>query len=182
MKPADTPREVGSIPFRGQDEPIVGVEVGVGAPAPDFLAVAKDWSEVYPLSMTRGGVRILTAVPSLDTSTCDRETKRFNAEAADLDRDITIFVVSMDLPYAQDRWCGAAGVDRVVTVSDHVYAEFGVKYGCLIRSKRLLRRAVFVVDRDDKVRYAAYMPHLGVEPDYDAVLGAARRALTSGGP
>ena len=82
MKPADTPREVGSIPFRGQDEPIVGVEVGVGARAPDFLAVAKDWSEVYPLSMTRGGVRILTAVPSLDTSTCDRETKRFNAEEA----------------------------------------------------------------------------------------------------
>ncbi|HET7009584.1 MAG TPA: thiol peroxidase [Anaerolineales bacterium] len=180
MDPAEAPREVGSIPFRGQDEPVVGMEMTVGSPAPDFLAVAKDWSEIYPLAMTRGGVRILTAVASLDSSTCDREAKRFNAEAADLDRDITIFVVSMDLPYAQDRWCGAAGVDRVVTVSDHVYAEFGIKYGCLIRSRRLLRRAVFVVDRKDTVRYAAYMPTLAEEPDYEAVLGTARKALGQG--
>ena len=178
MDPIDVSREVGSISFRGQDEPVVGMEITVGTKAPDFLAVAKDWSEVHPLASTRGRVRILTSVPSLETSTCDRETKRFNAEAADLDQDIVIFVVSMDLPYAQDRWCGAAGVDRVVTVSDHVYAEFGVKYGCLIRSKRLLRRAVFVVDRKDKVRYVAYMPRLGVEPDYEAVLRSAREAIT----
>lgn len=148
-----------------------------GVKAPDFLAVAKDWSEVHPLAITHGQVRILTAVPSLDTSVCDRETKRFNDEAAGVDSDLTIFVMSMDLPYAQARWCGAAGVDRVVTLSDNVYAEFGVKYGCLIQTKRLLRRAVFVVDRADVIRYAAYMPTMGEEPDYSAVMQAARVAL-----
>jgi len=168
---------IGRIAFRGQEEPVVGVEIRAGMKAPDFLAVAKDWSEVHPLASTRGQVRILTAVPSLDTSVCARETQRFNAEAAGLGDEVTIFVVSMDLPYAQDRWCGAAGVDRVVTLSDHVYAEFGVKYGCLIQTKRLLRRAVFVVDRKDVVRYAAYMPILGEEPDYAEVLQTAHQAL-----
>jgi thioredoxin-dependent peroxiredoxin len=182
MEAKATVQPIGSVPFRGQDEPVVGMQVTVGDRAPDFLAVAKDWSEVHPLAMTRGGVRILTAVPSLETTTCDRETKRFNAEAASLDQEITIFVISMDLPYAQDRWCGSAGVDRVVTVSDHAYAEFGVKYGCLIRAKRLLRRAVFVIGRDDSVRYVAYMPRLGDEPDYEAVLGVARAALAPGSP
>lgn len=182
MESKETIQASGSIPFRGQEEAVVGMQLTLGDKAPDFLAVAKDWSEVSPLAMTRGGVRILTSVPSLETSTCDRETKRFNAEAAGLDRDITIFVISMDLPYAQDRWCGAAGVDRVVTVSDHAYAEFGVKYGCLIHAKRLLRRAVFVVGRDDVVRYAAYMPRLGDEPDYEAVLGSARALLSAASP
>jgi thioredoxin-dependent peroxiredoxin len=170
------PAPIGLISFRGQDEPVVGFEMIPGTKAPDFLAVAKDWSEVYPLASTRGQVRILTAVPSLDTSVCDRETRRFNDEAAGVGGGVTIFVMSMDLPYAQARWCGAAGVDRVVTLSDHVYAEFGVKYACLIQSKRLLRRAVFVVDRTDIIRYAAYMPTMAEEPDYPAVLDAARRA------
>jgi thiol peroxidase len=171
------PNPIGRIAFRGVEEPVVGVEIQEGMKAPDFLALTKDWSEVHPLATTLGKVRILTAVPSLDTSVCARETKRFNTEAADLGDQVTIFVVSMDLPYAQDRWCGAAGVDRVVTLSDHVYAEFGIKYGCLIQTKRLLRRAVFVVDRQDTVRYAAYMPTIGDEPDYASVLQAARQAL-----
>jgi len=171
------PEPIGRIQFHGQEEPIVGMEIQAGMTAPDFLAVAKDWSEVHPLARTRGKVRILTAVPSLDTTVCARETKRFNAEAAGLSDEVTIFVVSMDLPYAQDRWCGAAGVDRVVTLSDHVYAEFGIKYGCLIQTKRLLRRAVFVVGRDDIVRYAAYMPTIGDEPDYPQVVQMARQAL-----
>jgi thiol peroxidase len=170
------PAPIGRISFRGQDEPVVGFEMVPGTRAPDFLAVAKDWSEIYPLASTHGQVRILTAVPSLDTSVCDRETRRFNDEAAGVGRDVTIFVMSMDLPYAQARWCGAAGVDRVVTLSDNVYAEFGVKYGCLIQTKRLLRRAVFVVDRTDIIRYAAYMPTISQEPDYTAVLEAARLA------
>ena len=170
------PAPIGRISFRGQDEPVVGVGMVPGTKAPDFLAVAKDWSEVYPLASTHGQVRIITAVPSLDTSVCDRETRRFNDEAAGVSRDVTIFVMSMDLPYAQARWCGAAGVDRVVTLSDHVYAEFGVKYGCLIQTKRLLRRAVFVVDRTDVIRYSAYMPTMGEEPDYAAVMQAARLA------
>jgi thiol peroxidase len=94
-----------------------------------------------------------------------------------LDKDIVIMVISTDLPYAQKRWCGATGVDQLMVLSDHQAAEFGEKYGCLIKERRILRRAVFVVDRQDKVKYAAYMPALGVEPSYEEVLGAARAAL-----
>jgi thiol peroxidase len=122
-------------------------------------------------------VRVLAAVPSLETSVCDRETRRFNVEAANLSSDVRIFVVSADLPYTQKRWCGAAGVDRVTTLSDHMEAEFGEKYGCLIEERRILSRAVFVVGRNDQVAYSAYMAALGDEPDYEAVLAAVRAAL-----
>ena len=135
------------------------------------------WSMVRGLGDTQGKVRILAAVPSLDTDTCDRETRRFNQEAASLSDDIVIEVISTDLPYAQKRWCGAAGVDQVMVLSDHMQAEFGEKYGCLIKERRILRRAVFVVDRQDIVTYVAYMPALGVEPNYEEVLEAARAAL-----
>jgi len=94
-----------------------------------------------------------------------------------LSKDIVIEVISTDLPYTQKSWCGAAGVDQVMVLSDHMTAEFGEKYGCLIKERRILRRAVFVVDRQDKVTYVAYMPALGVEPNYEEVLGAARAAL-----
>ena len=133
---------------------------------------------MHGIGDTTGKVRIIAAVPSLDTDTCDRETRRFNQEAAGLSEDIVIEVISTDLPYAQKRWCGAAGVDRVMVLSDHMTAEFGEKYGCLIKERRTLRRAVFVVDRQDKITYAAYMPALGVEPNYEEVLEAARAALT----
>jgi thiol peroxidase len=145
--------------------------------APEFTGTAQDWSRVNALESSRGMVRVLAAVPSLETSVCDRETRRFNLEAASLSSDVRIFVLSADLPYTQKRWCGAAGVDRVVTLSDHMEAEFGRKYGCLIEERRILGRAVFVVGRDDKVTYSAYMAALGDEPDYDAVLAAVRRAL-----
>jgi thiol peroxidase len=127
---------------------------------------------------TAGKVRIIAAVPSLETDTCDRETRRFNQEASALGRDIVIEVVSTDLPYTQKRWCGAAAIEQVMVLSDHMTAEFGEKYGCLIKERRILRRAVFVVDRQDIVVYAAYMPALGVEPNYEEVLAAARAALT----
>ncbi|HLB63260.1 MAG TPA: thiol peroxidase [Anaerolineales bacterium] len=163
--------------INGVDFAVIGTEIRVGQKAPEFTGSAPDWSRVQALESSKGMVRVLAAAPSLETSVCDRETRRFNVEAANLSSDVRIFVISADLPYTQKRWCGAAGVDRVVTLSDNMEAEFGTKYGCLIKARRILSRAVFVVGRDDKVVYAAYMPALGDEPDYEAVLAAARSAL-----
>ena len=167
----------GLIQTGGKDATIIGDDIQVGQTAPEFTAHALNWSVVQGIGDTQGKVRIIAAVPSLDTDTCDRETRRFNQEAASLDKDIQIMVISTDLPYAQKRWCGAAGVDQVMVLSDHMRAEFGEKYACLIKERRTLRRAVFVVDRQDKITYAAYMPVLGVEPNYKEVLEAARAAL-----
>ena len=167
----------GLLQVAGKDVTVVGEDVKVGQAAPDFGVHALDWSIVRGLGDTQGKVHILAAVPSLDTDTCDRETRRFNQEVAGLSKDIVIEVISTDLPYAQKRWCGAAGVDQVMVLSDHMTAEFGEKYGCLIKERRILRRAVFVVDRQDKVTYVAYIHALGVEPVYEEVLEAARAAL-----
>lgn len=167
----------GLIQVGGRNATVVGDDIRVGQTAPDFSAHALDWSVVRGLADTNGKVRIIAAVPSLDTDTCDRETRRFNQEAASLGDDIIIEVISTDLPYAQKRWCGAAGVDRVMVLSDHHTAEFGEKYGCLIKERRTLRRAVFVIDRQNRITYVAYMPALSVEPNYEEVLEAARAAL-----
>lgn len=168
----------GLIKVGGKDATIIGADVKVGDVAPDFTVHALDWSLKRGLADTAGKVRIIAAVPSLDTEVCDRETRRFNQEAASLSKDIVIEVISTDLPYAQKRWCGAAGVDQVTTLSDHMNVEFGEKYGVLIKERRTLRRAVFVVGKDNKVVYAAYMPALGDEPNYAEVLEAAKKALT----
>lgn len=167
----------GLIQVGGKDATVIGDDIKVGQTAADFSLHALDWSVVRGLADTKGKVRIVAAVPSLDTDVCDRETRRFNQEAAGLSEDIVIEVISTDLPYAQKRWCGAAGVDQVRVLSDHQAAEFGEKYGCLIKERRILRRSVFVIDRQDKVTYVAYMPALGVEPNYEEVLEAARAAL-----
>jgi thiol peroxidase len=167
----------GLLQLNDKDATIIGEDLKVGQVAPDFSAQALDWSTVRGLSDTQNKVRIIAAVPSLSTSVCDRETRRFNQEAANLSADVVIMVVSMDLPYTQKSWCGAADVDQVMVLSDHMTAEFGEKYGCLVKERRILRRAVFVIDRQDKVSYVAYMPALGVEPDYEEVLDAARAAL-----
>ena len=167
----------GLIQVGGKDATIIGDDIKVGQIAPEFSTHALDWSVVRGMANTKGKVRIIAAVPSLDTDTCDRETRRFNQEAASLGDDIIIEVISTDLPYAQKRWCGAAGVDQMLVLSDHQTAEFGEKYGCLIKERRTLRRAVFIIDRQDRVTYVAYMPALGLEPDYEKVLEAARAAL-----
>ncbi|MDP2994566.1 MAG: thiol peroxidase [Anaerolineales bacterium] len=148
-----------------------------GDVAPEFSVQTLDWSPYNGLANTPGKVRIIAAVPSLDTEVCDRETLRFNQEAATLSKDIAILVISTDLPFAQKRWCGAAGVDQVTVLSDHMGADFGTKYGCLIKEARILHRAAFVVDRGGKISYAAYMPALGEEPNYAEVLAAAQAAL-----
>jgi thioredoxin-dependent peroxiredoxin len=167
----------GLIKVGGKDATVIGDDVVVGDLAPDFTVQANDWSSFRGLADTAGKVRVLAAVPSLDTEVCDRETRRFNVEAASLGKDIIIEVVSTDLPYTQKRWCGAAGVEQVLTLSDHMNAEFGEKYGVLIKERRTLRRAVFVVGKDNRLVYVAYMPALSNEPDYAAVLDAAKRSL-----
>ena len=156
---------------------VLGDDVRVGQEAPVFESMAQDWSILNPLADSRGKVVILCAVPSLDTSVCDRETRRFNEEASALSEDSVIYVISTDLPITQKRWCGASGVDRVQVVSDVLETEFGLGYGVLIRERRWMRRAVFVVDRDGILTYVAYMPRLGDEPNYEEVIKAATAAL-----
>jgi len=156
---------------------IVGDDVKVGEVAPEFTSVVPGWTPVKPLEESKGKVIILSAVPSLDTEVCDRETRRFNEEAAKLSDDIVIYTISTDFPMAQKRWCGAAGVDKVKVVSDVLETEFGIKYGTLIKDRRYLRRSVFIVGRDGKLTYVNYLPHLGQEPDYDEVIAEAKKAL-----
>jgi thioredoxin-dependent peroxiredoxin len=155
---------------------LLGNEVKVGDTAPEFTSVVPGWGTVNPLQESRGKVVILSAVPSLDTDVCDRETRRFNEEAAKLSDDIVIFTISTDTPMAQKRWCGAAGVDKVKVVSDVVDTEFGLKYGTLIKERHYLRRSVFIVGRDGRITYVNYLPTLGHEPDYDEVINAAKDA------
>jgi thiol peroxidase len=168
---------VGLLKFAGKDQTVVGDDLQVGQKAPEFTIQQNDWSLAKALKMTAGKVRVIAAIPSLDTPVCDRETRRFNEEASSLSPEIAILVVSMDLPVAQKRWCGAAGVERVLTISDVVKADFGKKYATLMKEVRLLRRAVFVVDRDGTLVYVAYMPTTRDEPNYDEVLAAAKTAL-----
>ncbi len=156
---------------------VYGDDVAVGQKAPDFTSAGADWSPIRPLEADKGKVIILSAVPSLDTAVCDRETRRFNEEAANLGEDIVIYTISTDFPMAQKRWCGAAGIERVKVVSDVLEAEFGLKYGLLIKERRYLRRAVFVVNKEGLLTYVAYMKSLGEEPNYAEVIEAAKAAL-----
>jgi thiol peroxidase len=164
----------GLITMKGNPLTLLGREVQVGDPAPDFEAVDNDL-KLLKFSSGTGKVSIICSVPSLDTPTCDLETRRFNQEAAGLGPDVQILTISMDLPFAQKRWCGAAGVDRVKTLSDHREASFGLAYGVLIKELRLLARAVFVVDRGGQVRYVQLVKELAHEPDYEAVLQAVQK-------
>jgi thiol peroxidase len=156
---------------------LLGDDVKVGDLAPEFTSVVPGWAPVNPLEESKGKVIILSAVPSLDTETCDRETRRFNEEAAKLSDDIVTYTISTDFPMAQKRWCGAAGVEKVKVVSDVVDTDFGLKYGVLLKERRYFRRAVFIVGRDGKLTYVNYLPTLGQEPDYDEVINAAKEAL-----
>jgi len=166
-----------SYKFRDRLVTILGDDLKVGQKAPSFKAHSLDWKYISPLNETRRKVRIIAAVPSLDTRVCDIETRRFNVEAAALGKDVSIITISTDLPYAQKRWCGAAGVDQVMVVSDHLKGEFGKKYGVLMKETGILRRAVFVVDRKGFITYVAYMPVMGDEPNYEEVIQAAKKAL-----
>ncbi len=169
------PEREGLTAVEGNPLTLIGSEIKVGDKAPDAELVGNDMKPAR-LSEYEDKVRILSSVPSLDTPVCDMEVRRFNKEAADLG-DVAILTVSMDLPFAQKRWCGAAGVELVRTLSDHRAADFGEKYGVLIKELRLLARAVFVVDREGVVRYIEIVDDLTHEPDYDAALSAARKLM-----
>lgn len=162
------------VTLKGNPVTLLGPEIKAGDKAPDFAVVANDLSG-RTLADYAGKVLIIAAVPSLDTPVCDMETRRFNTEAAGLGDDVVILTVSMDLPFAQARWCGAAGVEAVQTLSDHRDASFGQAWGVLIKEVRLLSRAVFVVGRDGKVAHAQYVKEVSEEPDYAAALDAARK-------
>jgi len=166
----------GGVTMKGNPLTLVGPRPQVGAKAPEFEVLNNDLQPVK-LSAYAGKVVIICSVPSLDTPVCDLETRRFNSEAASLDPDVVILTVSMDLPFAQKRWCGAAGVERVVTLSDHREASFGRAYGLLIKELRLLARAVLVVDRKGVLRYLELVKELTQEPDYEAALSAARKLV-----
>jgi len=164
-----------SVTFKGNPITLIGNEVRVGQTAPDFKVQKIDLTE-YTLSASAGRTRIVASVPSLDTPVCDLETKRFNEEAAKLP-NVEIVCVSMDLPFAQKRWCGAASVDKVITASDHREASFARNYGVLISGgplDRLTARAVFVIGPDDKVRHVEYVKDITEHPNYEAVLAAAK--------
>ena len=164
----------GIVTMKGNPLTLVGNEVKVGNEAPDFEVLSNDLSPVK-FSSFRGKVCIVSSVPSLDTPVCDMETRRFNEEAQRLSSDVVVLTISMDLPLAQKRWCGAAGVTRVQTLSDHRDASFGTSYGVLIKELRLLARAVFVVDRNGIVQYVQLVKEITEEPDYKAVLTAVSK-------
>ena len=162
--------------MKGNPLTFAGKELKVGDVAPDFEVLDNDLAPVK-FSSFRGKICVISSVPSLDTPVCDMETRRFNEEAVKLGDNIQILTISMDLPFAQKRWCGAAGVHKVFTLSDHRDASFGMAYGTLIKELRLLARIVFVVDGEGVIRYIQVVKEQSEEPDYDAVLEAVN-ALT----
>jgi thiol peroxidase len=168
----DTPERAGATTMRGNPLTLLGREVKPGEKAPDF-DVVNDSLKPVNLAATSGAVRIFSVIPSLDTPVCDAQTRRFNEEAAQLP-GVDIYTVSMDLPFAQKRWCGAYGVDRVKMLSDHKSGSFGEQYGTLIKELRIESRAIFVLDKDNTVKHVEYVKEVADHPNYDAALGAAR--------
>lgn len=165
-----------NVTFKNGPVTLIGNEVKVGDQAPNFTVLANDLSAVS-LNDAAGKIRLFSVVPSLDTGVCDAQTRKFNEVAAELGDNVMIYTVSMDLPFAQKRWCGAAGIDKVQTVSDHRDASFGEAYGVHIKELRLLTRSIFVVDADDKVAYVEYVPEATDHPNYEAAIEAVK-ALT----
>jgi len=172
-----TNERIGIFKYGGKDVTVIGPDIIAGQKAPEFSVLTQDGAIFNGLRDTQGKVRIIGSLLSLSTSVCDPETRRFNQEAAALDERITIMTISMDLPFTLKNWCAATGVDRVITLSDHINMDFGQKYGVLLKEPRVFRRAVFVVNTDGVVTYSAYMPVLAQEPNYPEVLEAARQAL-----
>lgn len=159
------------VTFKGSPLTLAGTLVSVGDTAPGFSALANDLSPVT-LAALAGKVAVVFSVPSLDTAVCDVETRRFNQEAVKLSPAVEVWCISMDLPFAQARWCGASGVERVRTASDHRDASFGLAYGVLVKELRLLARAVFVIDKAGRVAYKQLVPEITAEPDYAAAVQA----------
>jgi thiol peroxidase len=166
----------GVITFKGNPLTLLGTELKVGDKVPDVTLLGNDLSPIR-LSSYRGKVCVISVVPSLDTPVCDMQTRKFNEAAGSLGDNVAVLTVSMDLPFAQARWCGAAGVEKVVTLSDHRNAAFGESAGLLIKELRLLARAVFVADQQGVIQYRQLVKEVTEEPDYKAALEAAKKLV-----
>jgi thiol peroxidase len=158
--------------FKGGPLELAGPELKAGEKAPDFKAVDTTLQEVT-LAKTGAGVRVFSVVPSLDTPVCDMQTKKFNDEAAKMP-NVAFYTVSMDLPFAQKRWCASFGVDNVKMISDHKFASFGEHYGTLIKDWRIESRALFVVDANNVIQHVEYVPEVADHPNYDTALAKAK--------
>lgn len=165
-----------TVTMAGNPLALSGSELKVGDKAPDFQLVGLDLKP-KTLADFSGKVCIISCVPSIDTGVCDTETRRFNVLASELSDDVEILTVSVDLPFAQKRWCGAAGVDKVTMLSDHMQAAFAKSYGVLVTDLRILARCVFVVDKEGVVRYVQLVPEIAQEPDYDPIIAAAKELV-----
>lgn len=165
-----------TVTLKGKPLTLSGPEIKVGQKAPDFKLLATDFAEVR-LAQSRGKVRLLSVVHSLDTEVCDLQTQRFEAEAANFE-GVVIYAISMDLPFAQARYCGAHNIKNLKTLSDHREASFGRAYGVLIEELRLLSRAIFIIDRNDIVRYVEYVPEVTQHPDYNKAIEALKNVVS----
>ena len=168
------PEVANAVTMKGDPVTLIGNDVKIGESAPDCTLTANDLSD-FQLSSLKGKKVILSVVPSLDTAVCDLQTKRFNQEAANLGSEVAIVTISMDLPFAQKRWCGATGSDQIQTVSDHRDAAFGEAYGVLVKGLRILTRAIFVVDAEGVLQYKQIVSEITNEPNYDEVLEAVKK-------
>jgi thiol peroxidase len=162
------------VTFKGNPATLLGPDIKVGDAAPDFHVVDNALQPVT-LASNRGKVQIITVVPSIDTPVCDTMTRKFNEKAAQLPENVVVLTVSVDLPFAQKRWCGNAGIERIKTVSDYQERSFGLNYGLLLKELKLLARAVYVIDKGGKVAYREIVKEVTAEPDYDAALAAAMK-------
>lgn len=166
----------GAVEFKGNPATLLGPEIKVGDAAPDFRVVDNGLQSVT-LATDAGKIRLITVVPSLDTPVCDTMTRKFNQDAAALPGGVVVYTISVDLPFAQKRWCGNAGIDKVKTLSDYQERSFGLNYGVLLKDLKLLARAVFVIDANDKVAYVELVPEVTAEPDYVAALNSVKNLL-----
>jgi thiol peroxidase len=155
---------------------LVGPEIKVGDKAPNFT-VNKDLMTQVTLADYAGKVKLISVVPSLDTGVCDAQTRRFNEEAASLGDNVAVLTISVDLPFAQARWCGAAGIDKVITLSDYKTKSFGEAYGVLIKEIQLDMRAIFVIDANDTVQYVEYLGEMTAHPNYEAAVEAVKKLV-----
>lgn len=168
----------GAATFKGNALTLLGPELKVGDQAPDFK-LQKNLLEAATLQDFAGKVKLISVVPSLDTGVCDAQTRRFNQEADSLGDQVVVLTVSVDLPFAQARWCGAAGIDRVLTLSDYKDHSFGEAYGVFIKEFHLDHRAIFVIDQNDKIAYVEYLSEMSEHPDYDQAIAAVKNSSKS---
>ncbi|MFF2157930.1 thiol peroxidase [Paenibacillus chitinolyticus] len=166
----------GAATFKGNPITLVGPELKAGDAAPDFK-LNKDLLNEVSLSDYAGKVKLISVVPSIDTGVCDAQTRRFNEEAANLGDNVAVLTVSVDLPFAQARWCGAAGIDQVVLLSDYKAKSFGQAYGVLIQELQLDMRSIFVIDANDKIQYVEYLGEMTEHPNYEAAIEAVKKLV-----